>query len=154
MEMFDIFKKKAATPQEKQKNDNITTSSASTETMHKRTIYSAGVHVHGALYEEVTVEIVDGKYYYTTLSMTDKFNAGGHREEIPKDFIINGRLDEQLLLDYIAVTNSYMETLSNRRASAYLCYVCRMPLKNRKIQKINNHMLCEVCYQKIINKHE
>ena len=121
---------------------------------YKKVIHSAGTHIMGELYEEVTAELCDGKYYYATLSMTDKFNAGGHREEIPKDFIVSGKVDEDSLLDYVAVTHTYMDTLSYRRDSAKLCSVCRKPIKNTAFKKINNHLLCELCFEKINNKNK
>ena len=118
---------------------------------YKKVIHSAGAHVMGELYEEVNVELCDGKYYYATLSMTDRFNAGGHRKEIPECFIVNGKVDEETLLDYIAITHTYMDTLSYRRDSAKLCYVCKKPIKNGVFKKINNHLLCESCFEKINN---
>jgi len=127
---------------------------SSTCQQYNRTIHSAGVHAVGSLYEEVAVKLQDGKYFYTTLSMTDKYNAGGHREEIPKNFFINDNLDESLLLDYVAIKHTYMETLSHRRNSARLCFICKMPFKNGNNIKINNHLLCDDCYQKINIKHE
>jgi hypothetical protein len=45
-----------------------------------------------------------------------------------------------------------MDTLSYRRDSVTLCYVCRKPLKNTVCKKINNHLLCESCFEKINNK--
>ena len=137
MGLFDVFKKKEATTQK----SNLQSC--------KKLIHSAGAHVMGQLYEEVNVELCDGKYYYATLSMTDRFHAGGHREEIPECFIVNGKLDEDSLLDYIAITHTYMDTLAYRRDSTTICYVCRKPIKNIVPKKINNHLLCELCFEKI-----
>jgi len=153
MGLLDMFKKKQDAKLTRNDGSKIASKEANMQS-YKKMIYSAGAHVMGGLYEEVNVEHCDGKYYYATLSMTDKFNAGGHREEIPEDFIVDGKVDEDSLLDYIAITHTYMDTLSYRRDSVKLCYVCRKPLKNTVCKKINNHLLCESCFEKINNKNK
>lgn len=159
MGLFSFFGKKQKCKEQQQSkptlsDDSKVLSKKSDFQSYKKVIHSAGAHVMGELYEEVNVELCDGKYYYATLSMTDRFNAGGHREEIPEDFIVDGKVDEDSLLDYVATTHTYMDTLSYRRDSAKLCYVCRKPIKNTVFKKINNHLLCESCFEKINNKNK
>jgi hypothetical protein len=151
MGLFDMFKKKQDAKLTRNDGSKIASKEANTQS-YKKIIHSAGAHIMGELYEEVSVEICDGKYYYATLSMTDRFNAGGHREEIPENFIADGQVDEDALLDYISVTHTYMNTLSYRREFAKLCSVCRQPIKDTVFKKINNHLLCESCFEKINNK--
>ena len=75
------------------------------------TVYTSGVKIPGKLYEEVPIESIDGEWYYSTASMTDRFNSGGSRGKVPNECIINGEVDTHELLRFIALTHPYMKTM-------------------------------------------
>ena len=44
----------------------------------------------------------EGRYFYVTFSMTDPYNAGEGHGPVPEDCIVNGCIDEEKLLRYVA----------------------------------------------------
>lgn len=94
------------------RNTIISQNNASKAVLYdNRTIYSYGAHIPGLLHEEVKLKYENGVYYYITLSMTDRMNAGGHKLPVPPIFINNNDIDIDGLLVYIAQHHNYMETM-------------------------------------------
>ena len=78
-------------------------------------IYSYGYKVPGNLHEEVRIVADNGQYYFQTLSEYDRMNAGGVREKVPEEYIVNGCVVVEELLKYIAKNHPYMESMEAYR---------------------------------------
>ena len=85
------------------------------EINNKNIVYSCGVKIPGSLYEEVKLTKEDGVYYYHTLSMVDRFHAGGHKEKVPESCFVGEEIDKHKLLEYVAKNHSYMSTMDYYR---------------------------------------
>ena len=85
------------------------------EINNKNIVYSCGVKIPGSLYEEVKLTKEDGVYYYHTLSMVDRFHAGGHKEKVPESCLVGEEIDKHKLLEYVAKNHSYMSTMDYYR---------------------------------------
>ena len=83
--------------------------------LKQKTIYTAGSHVQGSLYEKVNIVWYEGVWYYITTSMIDRFNGGGTSAKVPECCLTDVEVDENRLLIHIAKTHVYMETMSRYR---------------------------------------
>lgn len=68
---------------------------------NKRTIYIGGTHVSGSEYKEVVVSQFNGTLYYSVIIVYDKMNGGGYSERVPQEFIVDGTLDKDGLVEYL-----------------------------------------------------
>lgn len=81
------------------------------EATNKLKIFEAGAHIPGCLYEKIEIMRYNGKIFYVTFSMEDRWHSGGNHGVVPAECITNGSLDESKLLKHIAKKHSYMELL-------------------------------------------